>query len=58
LNCIVETPKGIEDEPVKRFWNDLEYIYYEDELSRIHNSGYLRVDDINSIKTTFPKLYR
>lgn len=36
----------------------MEYIYYQDELSRIHNQGYLRINNIESIKTNFPKLYQ
>lgn len=57
LNCIAESPKGIYDSPIKQYWSELEYIYYQDELSRIHNQGYLRINDIKDIKTSFPKLY-
>lgn len=58
LNCIAESPKGIDDSPLKQYWSELEYIYYQDELSRIHNQGYLRINNIESIKTNFPKLYQ
>lgn len=58
LNCMIECPKGINDEQVKEYWSDLEYIYYQDELSKIHNQGYLRISNIEDIKTTFPKLYK
>ena len=58
LNCITEHPRGIEDELLKDYWNDLEYIYYEDELSRIHNTGYFKVNDIEKIHHIFPKLYK
>lgn len=58
LNCITESPKGIADENLKSHWNNLEYIYYESELTRIRNNGYLRVENIDSIKSTFPKLYK
>lgn len=58
LNCITESPKGIADENLKPHWNNLEYIYYESELTRIRNNGYLRVENIDSIKGTFPKLYK
>lgn len=34
---MIECPKGINDEQVKEYWSDLEYIYYQDELSKIHN---------------------
>lgn len=57
LNCISESTQGIDDVPLKQYWSELEYIYYQDELSRIHSQGYLRVNNIDSIKTTFPKLY-
>lgn len=58
LNCIAESTKGIEHEAVKKYWSDLEYIYYQDEISKIHNHGYLRIEDIDSIKPHFPKLYK
>ena len=32
----MEKPKGTDVE-VKEYWNEIEYIYYEDELSRISN---------------------
>lgn len=58
LNCITEKPKGLESEPVKMYWHELEYIYYEDELSRIHDNGSLLVSNVDSIKHSFPKMYR
>lgn len=58
LNCIAETPKGIENEQVKQYWSDLEYIYFQDELYKIHNQGFLRIQDIENIKQTLPKFYK
>lgn len=58
LNCLTESPKGIDSESLKQYWTNLEYIYYEGELNKIRNNGYLRVEDVDSIKTTFPKLYK
>lgn len=58
LNCLTEKPKGIETEPLREFWYNLEYIYYEDELSKVHNNGQLRITDIEIIRTTMPKFYR
>lgn len=58
LNCITEKPKGLDSEPVKMYWNELEYIYYEDEISRIHDNGSLLINNIDSIKSSFPKIYR
>ena len=58
LNCITEKPKGLDSEPVKMYWHELEYIYYEDEISRIHDNGSLLINHIDSIKNSFPKIYR
>ena len=58
LNCITEKPKGLDSEPVKMYWHELEYIYYEDEISRIHDNGSLLISNIDSIKNSFPKIYR
>ena len=58
LNCLTEKPKGLESEPLREYWTDLEYIYYEDELSKIHNKEYLLIKNIDNIKFTMPKIYR
>ena len=58
LKCLTEKPKGIDAEPLREMWTNLEYVYYEDELSKIHNSEYLRIKDIEAIKATMPKFYR
>lgn len=58
LNCLTEKPKGINNEPLRDYWSNLEYVYYEDELSKIHNQEYLFIKDIEDIKTTMPKIYK
>ena len=58
LNCIAEAPKGIENEQVKQYWSDLEYIYFQDELYKIHRSGFLRIQNIENVRQTLPKLYK
>lgn len=58
LNCITEKPKGLDSEPVKMYWHELEYIYYEDEISRIHDNGSLLINNVDSVKKSFPKIYR
>lgn len=55
---MTESPKGLEGETLKQYWSNLEYVYYENELNKIRNNGYLRVENIDSIKPTFPKLYK
>lgn len=58
LNCISEKLKGFETQPAKPHWNELEYIYYEDELAKIHANGYLRIECVDSVRRVFPKLCR
>ena len=58
LNCLTEKPKGLDYEPLRDYWSNLEYIYYEDELSRIHDCEYLVVKNIDYIKTTMPKIHK
>lgn len=58
LNCLTEKPKGLETEPLREFWTNLEYIYYEDELRKIHSNEYLRIPDIEMIRASMPKFYK
>ena len=58
LNCLTEKPKGIECEPLRDYWSNLEYIYYEDELSRIHDREYLIIRNVDNIRFTMPKIYK
>ncbi len=58
LNCLTEKPKGLEHEPLREYWSNLEYVYYEDELSKIHNCDYLLIKNIDNIKSTMPKIYK
>lgn len=58
LNCIIESQKGIHTDQVKQYWSDLEYMYYQDELSKIHNQGCFKIENIDSVRNHFPKIYR
>ena len=58
LNLLTEKPKGINGELVKDYWSNLEYVYYEDELTRIHNNDYLEISNIEDIKAIMPKIYK
>ena len=58
LNCLTEKPKGLEYEPLRDYWTNLEYVYYEDELSKIHDKEYLVIRNIDNIQTTMPKIYK
>ena len=58
LNCLTEKPKGLDYEPLRENWTNLEYVYYEDELSKIHNNNYLLIRNIDNIRISMPKIYR
>jgi hypoxanthine phosphoribosyltransferase len=36
----------------------MDYIYYVDELEKLHNQGIVLVDDIEKMRNSLPKLYR
>ena len=58
LNCLTEKLIGIDSEPLKDYWSNLDYIYYEDELSKIHNLEFLLISNVEDIQVTMPKFYR
>jgi len=37
LSCIAESPKELDTPLLKPHWDKIDYIYYADELVRIHN---------------------
>ena len=58
LSCITESPKSIDTPLLKSVWTNMDYIYYVDELEKIHNQEMLLVKDIEKMKESLPKLYR
>lgn len=58
LSCLTEAPRSVDVPTLKQQWNKLDYIYYADELFRIHSQSYVKFLDINEMKTSLPKLYR
>lgn len=58
LSCLTEVTKSIDIHPLRQYWNKIDYIYYADELSRIHNRGYVQINNIQNMVNYFPKLYR
>lgn len=58
LSCLTEAPKTLDTPPIRQQWNRIDYVYYADELAKIHNQGYLNISDINQMKGSLPKLYR
>lgn len=56
LSCIAESPKSVDTPLLKNQWTNLNYIYYVDELEKIHNQGILNFNDIDDMSKNFPKL--
>lgn len=58
LSCLTEAPRSLDTPTLKQQWNKIDYIYYADELAKIHNQSYVYFEDIENISTSLPKLYR
>ena len=58
LSCLTEAPKSLDAPTLKQQWNKIDYIYYADELAKIHNQSFVQFPDIEQMGRTLPKLYR
>lgn len=58
LSCLTEAPRCLDTPLMKSQWNKIDYIYYADELAKIHSQGFVQFNDIEQMGTTLPKLYR
>lgn len=56
LTSLVEKRRGIETKSCMRVWKELEYINYGEEIERINENRYLRMDSILAYDRTFPNL--
>lgn len=58
LSCLTESPKSIDTPLLKSQWTNLDYIYYVDELERLHNQEIVHIQDLSEMEEDLPKLYR
>lgn len=58
LSCLTEAPRSVDTPTLKQQWNKLDYIYYADELQKIHNQSYVKFMNTEDLKRNLPKLYR
>ena len=58
LSCLTEAPRCLDTPLVGKQWNKIDYIYYADELTKIHNQSFIQIEDIENMRKIFPKLYR
>lgn len=57
LSCLTEAPRSLDTPLLKQQWNNIDYIYYADELNKIHNQSFVQIRDIEDMGATLPKLY-
>ena len=58
LSCLTESPKSIDTPLLKNQWTNMDYIYYVDELEKIHNQEIVNISNIKQMEDDLPKLYR
>lgn len=58
LSCLTEAPKTLDTHTLKQQWNRIDYIYYADELAKIHSQSFVQFETIEQVGINLPKLYR
>ena len=58
LSCLTEAPRSLDTPTLQQQWNRLDYIYYADELSKIHSQGFVKFENVNDMGKSLPKLFR
>ena len=58
LSCLTEATKSVDTPLLKYQWNRIDYIYYADELAKIHSQSFIQIQNIDDMEKSFPKLYR
>ena len=58
LSCLTEAPRSLDTPSLQQQWNRLDYIYYADELYKIHSQSFVKFEDIDRMRNSLPKLYR
>ena len=58
LSCLTEAPRSLDTPTLKQQWNKLDYIYYADELAKIHSQSFVYFKDVEEMGMNLPKLYR
>lgn len=56
LTALTEKRRGYETKATIKIWKELEYINYGDELGRINDNQFIRMDTIENYYRTFPNL--
>lgn len=57
LSCLTEAPRTLDTPLLKSQWNSIDYVYYADELTKIHNQSFVQIKNVNEMKQILPKMY-
>ena len=58
LSCLTEAPESLDTPLIGQQWNRIDYIYYADELAKLHRQSFAPFSNIEQIGVQLPKLYR
>ena len=58
LSCLTEAPRSLDTPTLKQQWNKLDYIYYADELAKLHSQSFVKFENVEQMGYSLPKLYR
>ena len=58
LSCLTEAPRSLDTPLLKWQWNNIDYIYYADELAKLHRQSFVPFSNIEQMGAQLPKLYR
>lgn len=58
LSCLTEAPRSLDTPTLKQQWNRMDYIYYADELAKIHSQSFVQFENIEQLGEVLPKIYR
>ena len=58
LSCLTEAPRSLDTPTLQKQWNKLDYIYYADELAKLHRQSFVSFSDIEQMGLQLPKMYR
>lgn len=58
LSCLTEAPRCLDTPTLIQQWNGIDYIYYADELAKIHSQSFVQIENIEQMGKYFPKFYR
>ena len=58
LSCLTEAPRSLDTPTLQKQWNKLDYIYYADELAKLHRQSFVSFSDMEKMGLQLPKLYR